>query len=290
MFTLSVIMGTYDDEKYVRQAIEAILNQSFKGIEFIIINDASPDNSDLIIREYAKKDSRIKYLINERNQGLVKTANRGVKAATGKYLYWASSDDYVLPGFFERVIPFLEKNPQVPLCCANYGQLVEATQSKTSVKLIADITQPTLFSKNEILKMFKNRGLKVPGHTCIIRTGLIKNRGLFDPELGHFADFVFYNYLAMQEGCLYIPEEFSLMRVLDQHTKGERKKKINQLDIFVSGLKKTPAIWECFYRSSLTARMVNSKLYTLFLKPKHWDIVIPMSWLKLKLLFKKLSP
>ena len=78
---VSVVMPNYNCENYITESIESILNQSFRDFEFIIIDDASTDNSWGIIQEYAKKDNRIVAVKNEENLKICKTLNKGIGIA-----------------------------------------------------------------------------------------------------------------------------------------------------------------------------------------------------------------
>lgn len=89
---VSIIVPIYNAENYLDKCIESLLNQTKKEIEIILINDGSTDNSEKIIKSY--KDKRIKYFKNE-NQGIGKTRNFGIQKATGKYLMFVDSDDYI---------------------------------------------------------------------------------------------------------------------------------------------------------------------------------------------------
>lgn len=89
---VSIIVPIYNAENYLDKCIESLLNQTKKEIEIILINDGSTDNSEKIIKSY--KDKRIKYFKNE-NQGIGKTRNFGIEKATGKYLMFVDSDDYI---------------------------------------------------------------------------------------------------------------------------------------------------------------------------------------------------
>ena len=90
---VSVLMPAYNVEKYVGEAIESILNQTFKDFEFIIINDGSTDNTPKIIKEYAKKDKRIKFIDNKKNKGFIASLNECLDNATGEYVAKMDSDD-----------------------------------------------------------------------------------------------------------------------------------------------------------------------------------------------------
>lgn len=97
---ISVIIPVYNVDKYLSQCLDSVINQSFKDIEIICINDGSTDNSGKILEEYAKKDIRIKVLTQE-NQGLSVARNNGMAQASGKYISFIDSDDFVHFEFLE---------------------------------------------------------------------------------------------------------------------------------------------------------------------------------------------
>ncbi|MDR1370726.1 MAG: glycosyltransferase [Dysgonamonadaceae bacterium] len=111
---LSVVMPVFNAEKYLREAIESILNQTFADFELIIINDGSTDESKNIILSYT--DQRICYIENETNLGLIKTLNKGIKICKGKYIIRMDSDDICVPTRIEKQIRFMKKRPDVGLC------------------------------------------------------------------------------------------------------------------------------------------------------------------------------
>ncbi len=92
---ISIILPVYNGEPFINEAIESILNQVFKDFELIIVNDASTDNTEKIINEYAQKDNRIRIITNEVNKKLPASLNIGHKAARGKWLTWTSDDNIV---------------------------------------------------------------------------------------------------------------------------------------------------------------------------------------------------
>lgn len=92
MADISIIVPIYNAEKYLNKCIDSLVNQTKKELEFILINDGSTDSSEDIIKSY--KDKRIKYFKNK-NQGIGKTRNFGIDKATGKYLMFLDSDDYL---------------------------------------------------------------------------------------------------------------------------------------------------------------------------------------------------
>lgn len=110
---ISVIMGVYNDEKFLSKSIESILTQTFNDFEFIICDDCSKDNSLNIIKSYQKKDSRIVLIKNSSNLGLASSLNKCINISKGKYIARMDSDDIALKDRFEKQFCYLEKNSDV---------------------------------------------------------------------------------------------------------------------------------------------------------------------------------
>ena len=98
MAKVSLVVPIYNSSKYLNKCIDSLVNQTLKDIEIILINDGSTDESEKVIKEY--KDKRIKY-ISKKNEGIGKTRNRGIKEATGEYIAFVDSDDYLNEHFCE---------------------------------------------------------------------------------------------------------------------------------------------------------------------------------------------
>jgi len=120
----SVIICTYNDEKYLSGCIRSILDNSFKNFELIIVNDASTDNTDQIIKSF--KDKRIRYYVNKKNMGSIgKTRNYAFSLAKGKYVLSTDSDCYVRKDWIEKmIVPFKEKD-----IVAVEGQIIYVSES-----------------------------------------------------------------------------------------------------------------------------------------------------------------
>lgn len=114
---ISVIMPAYNAEKYIEEAIDSILGQTFEDFEFIILNDCSTDRTEEIILSY--DDPRIVYLKNEQNLGVAATLNRGLEVAKGKYIARMDADDISLPERFEQQTAVLNKDSQLAAIGSN---------------------------------------------------------------------------------------------------------------------------------------------------------------------------
>lgn len=174
---VSVLMSVYNTkEKFLREAIESILSQTFTDFEFLIVNDGSQNNSEEVILSY--KDDRIKYIINEKNLGLVGSLNKGLKIAQGEYIARFDADDISLPQRLEKQVKFMDENPNVGLLGTQY----ESFPKKRISNLLTDsklIKETLLVESNQF------------GHpTVMIRKSVLDNYNLqYDKRALHMEDY-----------------------------------------------------------------------------------------------------
>tara|TARA_B100000315_G_C14583645_1_gene591808 strand:+ start:1615 stop:2646 length:1032 start_codon:yes stop_codon:yes gene_type:complete len=145
---VTVLMSVYNGERYLREAIDSILNQTFTDYEFIIVNDGCTDSSRDIITTYS--DRRICLIDNERNIGLTKSLNKGLKKANGEYIARIDADDISLPQRLEKQVTFMRKNPKVSVCGG--WVIYFGTKKENIIKLPSEANEikASLFYKNEL--------------------------------------------------------------------------------------------------------------------------------------------
>jgi len=115
---VSIIVPVYNTEKYLRQCLDSVLLQTERNIEVICVDDGSTDSSSEILEEYRAKDSRV-VVINQENSGVAVARNVGAARATGKYLFFADSDDELAPNLCQKTTEIAEKyNVQITLACS----------------------------------------------------------------------------------------------------------------------------------------------------------------------------
>lgn len=113
---ISVIVPIYNVEKYLARCVDSIVNQTYKNLEIILVDDGSPDRCPQMCDDYAKKDSRIK-VVHKKNGGLSDARNAGMAVATGEYISFIDSDDYVSDDFFECLLDAMNKeNSDIAEC------------------------------------------------------------------------------------------------------------------------------------------------------------------------------
>ena len=114
---VSIVLPTYNGEKYIKESIESILSQTLTDWELIIVNDCSKDTTASIISEYASEDDRIKIITNEQNQKLPESLNIGFRQACGEYLTWTSDDNMYKPQALKTMADYLDSNQECPMVC-----------------------------------------------------------------------------------------------------------------------------------------------------------------------------
>src|SRR5579864_3466444 len=113
MPAVSIIIPNYNHGRYLRLRIGSVLRQTYNDFEVIVLDDGSTDNSREIIESYAR-DEKVRIDYNSQNSGNVfKQWNKGVQKARGRYVWIAESDDYADTAFLSRMVPLLERNPEV---------------------------------------------------------------------------------------------------------------------------------------------------------------------------------
>lgn len=130
---VTVLMSVYNGEKYLKEAVDSILNQTFTDFEFLITNDASTDKSMEILRSY--NDSRIKIVSNEKNLGLTKSLNKGLSLAKGEYIARMDADDISDPYRLEKQVYFLDMHPEIGILGTQY-RLFDSNSRNSKIMVV----------------------------------------------------------------------------------------------------------------------------------------------------------
>lgn len=114
---VSIIVPIYNVEKYLDRCVQSLIHQTLKNIEIILVDDGSPDNCPAMCDEYAKQDNRIK-VVHKKNAGLGMARNSGIEVATGEFVAFVDSDDYVDTSMFELLYKEALKTQADAVFCA----------------------------------------------------------------------------------------------------------------------------------------------------------------------------
>lgn len=179
---ISVVMSVYNGEKFLKESVSSILNQTYRDFEFIIIDDGSTDSSLEILRDFKKEDSRIK-LVSRENKGLTRSLNEGIKLAQGEYIARMDSDDISMPERFEKQIAFLEKNKDIALC-GTWAINIDENGNE-----IGKYKTPIMSKEIKKTILFHNPFIHP---SVMIRKEIINNIGVYNEKIKYAQDYEYW--------------------------------------------------------------------------------------------------
>ena len=197
---VSVLMSVYNaraDE--LRQAIESILNQTYKNFEFIIINDGSTNDTEDVILSY--EDKRIRYVKNEVNLKIIASLNKGLKLCRGKYIARLDADDYSAPTRLEKQVQYMEEHPNV----GGLGTFFKRLHTGEEIQLPTEPEDVNLLSRYV-------RGCISNPSGMIRRSVLVENNLEYDKNCLHAEDFKFWADMTYYCDLAVIPEVLTFIR------------------------------------------------------------------------------
>ena len=178
---VTVAVPVYNGEKYVSEAIDSILAQTFQDFEVIICDNASTDRTEEICRGYAVRDPRVTYHRNEVNRGIHRNFTRSARLSRGEYFMWLSHDDKLAPEFLERCEAALDRDPSVVLAYPKAIDIDDRSNAIAYKEQSLNVSSPKPHERfRELIRM---------EHNCEASLGLIRGDVLRRTEvLGNYAD------------------------------------------------------------------------------------------------------
>lgn len=218
---VSIIIPIYNVEKYISLCIESVLNQSFRDYEVLLINDGTPDNSILIAHELVKHDDRFIFL-NKKNGGLPSARNLGLDHASGDYIVFLDSDDYIDKTFIEKMYHTIrQENADVCVCDMHY--IKDNTIIRTT-----NVNVKQYYTKNDYLLTLNS----IPAFACakIYKKSLFQNlrydENVKTYEDSHFTFRVIYGKKITQvkEALLYyVQREGSITQTISPNFLNDKR-------------------------------------------------------------------
>jgi len=175
---VSIVIPCYRGEKYLAQAIESCLAQTYPELEVIVVDDASPDRCAEIAQNYSQKDTRVRLIRRKRNGGVSRAFNTGFRAAKGAYYSRLAQDDLLLPTAMERMVAYLSDHPNVGLV---YGEMLKVDHEGRPLERFP------IFDPDKALSEGNHVGLWV-----MWRREVWQKAGQFDPLFDTIEDYEFF--------------------------------------------------------------------------------------------------
>lgn len=263
---ISIIVPVYNVEKYINKCIESIVNQTYKNLEIILVDDGSPDNCPKMCDDWAEKDSRIK-VIHKTNGGLSDARNAGLSVASGDYIAFIDSDDFIEIDFYEKLYNVIkDTNCDISIC-----NLKMVYESKNIIDNTSDTLKITQYSTIEAMSALIDDIIRQVVWNKLYKADVIKNI-LFDVGKYHedefwsykaigaankiaAIDYTGYNYLQRSESIM--GNGYSLKRLDAVEAKCLRQDYLNKYfpDLVQKGL--INLIFTCVYHGQLTVIYLN---------------------------------
>lgn len=185
---VSVLMPVFNAERYLAEATESILNQTFRDFEFIVINDGSTDAGPEMLEEYAARDPRVR-LVSRENRGLVQTLNEGMDLARAPLIARMDADDVSLPERLEKQVAFMAEHPEV-VACGTWAYWIDEDGDP--------ISPGARFTTHEEIDGFhmKGQGGGLFHPTVMLRTASLRDINGYRQEILHAEDYDLFLRLA----------------------------------------------------------------------------------------------
>lgn len=174
---LSVVMASYNSDKYLAESIQSVLSQTFGNFELIIVNDNSSDSSDEIIKSFAEKDHRIVHLSNDQNMRQSASRNRAIENAKGEFIVIVDSDDICVPERLERQLNYFSDYPECEVLGTSYSIFFDTKVNECQSVVSANI--------NDI---YDGQPL-VHNPTCMIKRSVFVSHGSFNSKYDDAEDY-----------------------------------------------------------------------------------------------------
>ena len=206
---LSVIIPVYNVEDYLNECLDSVINQTLEDIEIICIDDGSTDNSPDILKEYSKKDKRIKIIIKE-NGGQATARNLGIKEAQGEYIAFVDSDDFIEPTMFEKLYTKAkDNNLDIAMCkIATYDNQTEEIKDNVWYYMLGVFRdfEKDIFNHKDTKEFTCH--IAVTPYNKIYKTTLLKENNILFPEGLIFEDEKFFYDTYLRAKRVSIVDEF----------------------------------------------------------------------------------
>ncbi len=205
--TLSVITPNYNHANYLDQAIRAVVGQSRPPDEYLILDDASTDDSLARIERHAATHSCIRLLQNPINEGVAHVLARLIEEARGDYVFCSAADDFALPGFFDRAMRMAQQYPQAGVI---FGRMIAVDARGRILREYgaSRFHEPVFIPPGRFLRDYLEQepAYRSLSAATIYRRDRLLEVGGFRAELGHWCDTFAIRAIALKHGACYLPE------------------------------------------------------------------------------------
>lgn len=203
-YSVTVIIPIYNVRNYIAQCADSLMNQTLEDVEFIFVNDASPDDSIKVLmsvlEQYPKRQSDVKILTHTENKGLPAARNTGLQRATGKYIFHCDSDDYVDSSMLEDMYEFAK---------SNNADIVWSDWYLSTVNSKRYMPMPDYYTPEEAIKAMLGGGMKYNVWNKLVKRSLYTDNAILFPSgYGMGEDMTMIKLFAFANKVIHLPKAY----------------------------------------------------------------------------------
>jgi glycosyltransferase involved in cell wall biosynthesis len=214
MVLVSVLMASFNHERYISEAIESVLKQSFSDLELIIVDDCSTDGSKQLILDYQAKDNRVHAFFHKENMGIAKTVNHALDVAKGRFISFIGSDDLWVPKKLELQLEVLRKNEDMLVW--SEGDIIDAEGNEVG-KNFSELNQRSNKPVNGRIYRELIHENYIFGQSLIFKRDFCQDLR-FNATLRYLSDYQFMVDMGYLHDFLFVPESLAKYRIHGKNT------------------------------------------------------------------------
>lgn len=248
---ISIITPIYNCEKFIEETIKCVQNQTYTNWELLAVDDCSPDNSSDIIKKYAKKDKRIKYIKLKENSGAAIARNKALEESKGRFIAYLDADDLWKPEKLEKQVNFMLDN-NYAFTCTDYEKIDENGNSLNKIIKIPEKVNYNLFLRNTIIQTVGVMvDTKITGKDIIVM-----------PNIRRRQDAATWCQL-LKNGfdCYEVPENLSYYRVVSNSLSSNKFKAVKMNWYWYRKIEKLPLWKTCYCFVGYAFNAVKKRIY-----------------------------
>lgn len=248
---ISIITPIYNCEKFIEETIKCVQNQTYTNWELLAVDDCSPDNSSDIIKKYAKKDKRIKYIKLKENSGAAIARNKALEESKGRFIAYLDADDLWKPEKLEKQVNFMLDN-NYAFTCTDYEKIDENGNSLNKIIRIPKKVNYNLFLRNTIIQTVGVMvDTKITGKDIIVM-----------PNIRRRQDAATWCQL-LKNGfdCYEVPENLSYYRVVSNSLSSNKFKAVKMNWYWYRKIEKLPLWKTCYCFVGYAFNAVKKRIY-----------------------------
>jgi len=218
---VSVVTSVCNGEAYLEECVDSVLNQTFQGFEYIILNNGSTDGTARILQQYT--DPRLR-IIHQENLGIPRSLNKGIGLSSSDLITHLDADDYLMPQMLEKQVTFMENHPDIVLCGSRWLELVGEKLSKQIVAFVE--TDQDIKKSMSLFNPFSHSAV-------IFRKKTFITAGGYSERFKYSQDYELWLRMLAFGKTLILKEELAVVRMSEQSEshKNARKQKLEALQV-----------------------------------------------------------